>query len=473
MGFTDPAVTEEAHADLEALAARIAGFDYTGLDIRELLELQSRRERLACAAETVDHEILAAAQTRTTAKDIGAKDWADVMHIRLRISRDEARRRARDTDHVGPRSAITGEPLGPVWPAVAQAQAEGAINVEHVAVITHFFTKLPLWVDPATRSQCEQTLVALARRQSPEDLRQAAKDLLYRLDQDGPEPDDAERDRKRGFTVGKQCSDGMSDAKAQLDPQARAYWEALFEKLAAPGMCNPTDDAPCVSGTPTKAQIDADTRTLAQRQHDAFKMIGRMALASGMFGEHNGLPVSVVVTTNLQDLERGAGIALTHTGSKLPMRDLIHMAAAGAHHYLLVFDKHSSVPLYLGRARRTASVGQRLALFGRDGGCTRPNCTAPASRSQAHHVDQDWRANGQTDIINLGLACGCDNQAADTGGWTTTMGPDGRVHWTPPPLLDVGQPRTNQYHHPTLYPTESGNDGGDGDGDSETDSPTS
>ncbi|MEZ0053041.1 hypothetical protein ABIA30_004068 [Mycobacterium sp. MAA66] len=31
--------------------------------------------------------------------------------------------------------------------------------------------------------------------------------------------------------------------------------------------------------------------------------------------------------------------------------------------------------------------------------------------------------------------------------------------------MDVGQPRTNQYHHPTLYPIE-GND------DDETDSPT-
>ncbi|RUP30648.1 MAG: HNH endonuclease, partial [Mycolicibacterium sp.] len=54
------------------------------------------------------------------------------------------------------------------------------------------------------------------------------------------------------------------------------------------------------------------------------------------------------------------------------------------------------------------------------------------------------------------------------GGWSTTMGPDGRTHWTPPPLLDVGQPRTNQYHRPTLYPAE-----GEGGGDGETDSPAS
>lgn len=108
-----------------------------------------------------------------------------------------------------------------------------------------------------------------------------------------------------------------------------------------------------------------------------------------------------------------------------------------------------------------------MMLFARDRGCTRPGCTAAASRCQAHHVTTDWRQGGPTDITNLTLACGPDNRLADTGGWTTTMGRGGRAHWTPPPLLDTGQPQTNQYHHPTLYPTETGDDHG-----GESDSPT-
>ena len=210
MGFSDPAAVEEAYAAYEAAAARIAALDHSGLPIKTLLALQSRRETLKCAAEAVDHQILAAAQTQATAKDIGAKDWPEVLHIRHRISRDEARRRVRDTDHLGPRSAITGEPLGPVWELVAAAQAEGAINVEHVAVITAFFTKVPLWVDPTTLAQCERDLVAGARYKTPEELGAAAKDLLYRLDQDGPEPDDDEPDPKRSFVMGKQQPDRFS-----------------------------------------------------------------------------------------------------------------------------------------------------------------------------------------------------------------------------------------------------------------------
>ncbi|WP_418003161.1 DUF222 domain-containing protein [Mycobacterium sp. PDNC021] len=312
--------------------------------------------------------------------------------------------------------------------------------------------------------QCQQTLVARARHQTPEELRAAANKLLYELDQDGPEPDDTERDRKRGITHGNQRRDGTSEVTGTLTPEARAYWDAIYDKYAAPGMCNPADETPCTSGTPTAEQIANDTRTQAQRQHDAQMWIARLALTSGMLGEHNGLPVTVVATATIADLERGTGLAVTHTGSKLPIPDLIRMAAGGAHHYLLIFHNHTRVPLYFGRARRTATPGQRLALFARDRGCTRPNCTAPASRSQAHHLIP-WKHGGSTDITNLALACGPDNRAADTGGWTTTM-KNGRAHWTPPPLLDVGQPRTNQYHHPTLYPTEE-----EGDGDGESDSP--
>ena len=463
MGLTDPAVIEEAYAAYVAAAARLAALDYSGLPIKTLLALQSRRETLKCAAEAVDHQILAAAQTQATAKDIGAKNWPEVLHIRLRISREEARRRVRDCDHLGPRSAITGEPLGPVWELVAAAVAEGAINSEHVQVITWFFQKLPLWAaDPITVAQCEKDLVAGARVKTPEDLRRAAADLLYRLDQDGPEPDDTERDRTRGITHGKQRSDGTSEVSGTLTPEARAYWDAIYDKYAAPGMCNPADETPCYSGTPTAEQIANDTRTLAQRQHDAQMWVARMALTSGMLGEHNGLPVSVVGTCTVTDLEKRAGVAVTHTGTKLPVKDLVRMAAQGSDNYLAVFDDHTGQPLYLGRAARTASAAQRLALFARDLGCTRPNCTAPASRSQAHHIT-NWREDGLTNVDTMTLACGCDNRLVDTGGWSTTMGPDGRTHWTPPPLLDVGQPRTNQYWHPTLYPPESGDDEGETD----------
>ena len=70
----------------------------------------------------------------------------------------------------------------------------------------------------------------------------------------------------------------MTALAADLTPQAWAVWEVIFAKYAAPGMCNPADDEPCTTGTPSQAQIDNDDRTLAQRQHDAMLAIGRIAL---------------------------------------------------------------------------------------------------------------------------------------------------------------------------------------------------
>ena len=67
----------------------------------------------------------------------------------------------------------------------------------------------------------------------------------------------------------------MSSVTGNLTPEAKAVWEVIFAKYAAPGMCNPDDPQPCSSGTPTQAQIDNDHRTLAQRQHDALIVIGR------------------------------------------------------------------------------------------------------------------------------------------------------------------------------------------------------
>ena len=461
---TDRATIEGAYTDLEALCARIAGFDYTGLSVPELLDLLSRREILARRAPTVDHALLAALQTQSTPREIGAKNWADVLGIRLHVSGTEAKRRVQDAADLGPRTSVTGESLPPAREHVAAAQAAGLISGEHIAILNSFAKKLPSWVDTATRSGWEQALVTeAAAGQSPEELSAAADALAFLVNQDGPEPDEAEKARKRAIIVGKQGADGMSKISGFLTPQARAWLEAGREKLGAPGMANPDDEDPCISGTPSQAQIDGDRRSAEQRNHDALAALAQLGLQSHKLGEHNGLPVSVVVTTTLQDLQAGTGMALTHTGTRLNVGELVNLVArTGAHHYLAVFDKHTNIPLYLGRARRTATAGQRLVLFARDRGCTRPGCTAPASRCQAHHASADWQHGGLTNADTQALACGCDNRLVDEGRWHTTM-TGGRAHWHPPPLLDTGGPRTNTYWHPQLYPPDDGEDDGETD----------
>ena len=70
----------------------------------------------------------------------------------------------------------------------------------------------------------------------------------------------------------------------------------------------------------------------------------------------------------------------------------------------------------------------------------------------AHEVPDGWAAaNGETNINELTLACGPDNRLVEEGGWTTRKRKDGRTEWIPPPHLDTGQSRVNDYHHPEKY----------------------
>ncbi|HTY31389.1 HNH endonuclease signature motif containing protein, partial [Mycobacterium sp.] len=130
----------------------------------------------------------------------------------------------------------------------------------------------------------------------------------------------------------------------------------------------------------------------------------------------------------------------------LPMSDLIRMASH-AHHYLAIFDQGK--PLALHHTKRLASPAQRIMLYAKDRGCTKPGCDAPAYHSQVHHV-RGWATTRRTDINDLTLACGPDNRLAENG-WTTRTNAQGQTEWIPPPHLDHGQPRTNGFHHPERF----------------------
>lgn len=67
--------------------------------------------------------------------------------------------------------------------------------------------------------------------------------------------------------------------------------------------------------------------------------------------------------------------------------------------------------------------------------------------SRGHRLEND----GRTDINDLTFACGPDNRLIETTGWTTRKRQDGRTEWIPPPDLDTGQTRVNNYHHPERY----------------------
>jgi hypothetical protein len=389
----------------------------------------------------IEHPLINQISAQADATELGGKLPAALAN-RLLISRAEASRRIHEAADLGERRALNGEPLEPVLPATAEAQRNGELGAGHVVVIRGFFHRLPDFVDVETQVKADAQLARLGGEHRPDELAKLADKLTDCLNPDGNFSDN-DRARRRGIAIGKQGLDGMSPITGYLTPEARATFDAVLAKLAAPGMCNPEQEMPCVDGAPSERAVGSDTRTCAQRSHDALNAGLRALLASGELGQHNGLPASIIVTTTLRELEASSGKALTGGGTLLPMSDVIRLAGH-AHHYLAIFDKGKALALY--HTKRLASPAQRIVLYAKDRGCSFPGCSVPANLCETHHCNP-YATNPVTDINDLTLACGPNHQLAEQG-WTTRKNQRGDTEWIPPPHLDRGQARVNTFHHP-------------------------
>ncbi len=426
---------------LEAGYKRALDLTFDALTTPERLAVLERFEGFRRQQPAIEHGLINQLAAQADATELGGK-LAPALANRLRISRAEAARRVHEAADLGERRALNGEALPPLLEATAAAQRNGDLGAGHVAVIRSFVHRLPDFVDLETRCKAEAQLARLSREHRPDELAKLADKLTDCLNPDG-DFTDIDRAKRRGLTIGKQDIDGMSPINGWLNPEARATIDAVFAKLAAPGMCNAEDETPCVSGTPSQAAIQGDTRSAPQRNHDALLAAARALLASGELGQHNGLPTSIIVTTTLQELEKSAGRGLTGGGTLLPMSDVIRLGSH-AHHYLAIFDNGKALALY--HTKRLASPAQRIVLYARDRGCTFPGCTIPGYLCQVHH-DDPYATHPVTDINGLTLVCHPNHPLAEQG-WTTRKNSRGDTEWIPPAHLDRGQPRINTYHHP-------------------------
>lgn len=363
----------------------------------------------------------------------------DLLWSRLRITRAEVRRRFRIAARIRPRRNLTGPPVAPELPDVAAAVEEGQIGDDHIKAVTTALDQLPAKVSPADREAAENALVRHATEQDAVFVTAIGHAIADRLNPDGNFSDE-DRERRRNLVLGRQGPDGMSGLTGCIDPETRAYLEAIIAAVR-PGQRQP------------EIPEHRDTRTSGQRCHDALKLALRHSIESGAIGTHRGVPVTIIVTTKLTDLDQAAhamtdpdipmpSAVRTGGGSRLPMRDLIRMAANSIH-YLAIFEGHSDRPLYLGRSKRIATLDHRIICHARDHGCTRPNCPEPGYHSEVHH-SPDWAHNGRTDADALYFACGADHGGATRGDLQTYVTEQGRLAWTD----GTGRPRINHLHHP-------------------------
>lgn len=438
-----PSGAADAISAVDDAIAALGSVAWDTLPIGQLCAVIERVETTRRRATVIAHDLARSLDRRSEA-ELGGPSFKLLADV-ARLSPKEARRRIRDAEQLAPRTSLTGQPLPPALPATAAAWNSGTLDPEHLCAIQSFLRELPIDLHPAEVEKAETFLADKAAELRPDQLEVLADRLALPLNPDGVFSD-ADRAAKRGFTwCGRQRRDGMSVGRLTATPELRATIDALLAKFAAPGMCNPDDQTPTVNSEPNQQVADRDARGYAQRQHDALAAILRAQLGDPKLGQHNGLPVTIVVSATLEQLQTGAGVAVTGGGSLLPMSDLIRMASH-AWHYLCVYDTHTARPLYLGRSKRIATADQRIVLHNRDRGCTAPGCHIPGYLTEVHHVTE-WATGGLTNVDELTFACKTDHRKLTTGGWTTRKLQTGATEWIPPPHLPL-KAGTNGFHHP-------------------------
>ncbi|NNG98112.1 DUF222 domain-containing protein [Gordonia araii] len=450
----------------DAALAKAASAPLSAVTEDGLLETARISERLRRRQVGFDAQLLTEVNDRGAHEREGFVRLSTWLSHGLRLGRSEARRRYGQAQKIAKLTGMTGQTLPPALPATAAAVTAGDIGHQHVAVIMAVMRELPHSLPAEVKESAEADLAGMAAQLAPGELSRAGRRLVELLDPDGRLTDETDRQRVRSLFIGIQDRQTMTDLTGRLTPVVRAKFELLLANWAVAGMNNPDDpqaerlfgsvedvaDTDEARERLTRAR-QRDHRSIAQRNHDAFEAFLDYVIGHGGLGKPKRIPGQLVITASLAEIKAGCGTALTATGSLVPIGDLVTLAAH-LDPSLVVFADHTRDVLYQGRAKRSATLAQRLALFARDRGCSAPDCDAPLVASQMHHLP-DWAKGGATDIDKLTPADGRHNRAVGdrAGQWETAYrrrGPDaGRVVWR---LRcrdgTLSRPRINDTHHP-------------------------
>jgi len=450
----------------DAALAKAASAPLAAVTEDNLLAVSRCSERLRRRQVGFDAQLLVEVNDRSAQEREGFVRILTWLSQGLRLGRSEAMRRYRHSQKIAKLTGLSGQTLPPVLPATAAAVAAGDIGHQHVGVIIGVMRELPAALPTDVRETAEADLAKMAAQLAPSELKRAGQRLVELLDPDGRLSDERDRRRNRELFVGFQNRQAMSELSGRLTPGVRAKLDVLLANWAAPGMNNHDDpegdrlfgsveDMPDTEAAREQlAQARRrDYRSAAQRNHDALEALLDYVMGHGGLGKPKRIPGQLVITASLSDIKAGCGSALTATGAIVPVGELVKVAAH-LDPSLVVFGDHSREVLYLARASRSATLGQRLALFARDRGCTAPDCDHAFHLSEAHHLP-DWAKGGATDIDKLTAADGRHNRAVGDrpGQWETVYRRHGancgRVEWRLRRRDGTfGKARINQVHHP-------------------------
>ena len=432
------AALDKVGDDLAELVA--AAFDDDGLRTSaddELMEVLTAASRLQRAAEALMSEAVAqvlerddqrAHPDRLTTLN-GCRNVGELLQRATRVSGHTANDVIATAKAVGRSVAIsTGELLPAEFPRMRDALGACHVGVDGVVGVVGAFRGC-LTGRAGLRAADEELAAAAcgegadaAPPASAEELRACALVWAAYLDQDGAEPAESRALRKRGFTMGRRGDDGLVAVRGNLLPEVAAQLQ-----LGLDSVLNPKVDAvpaPCFSDSEPSDRDEpvegaADSRTHAQRQHDALAVLLTVAVASGSLPTLGGAAPTLVVSVREEDLARGRGFAhLPGDDAPISIAAARHVACSGAVQRVVTAANGRIVSIET--LDRVFNFSQRRSIVQRDGGCLIPGCHVPPQWCEIHHVEEHSRG-GPTHTDNGVLLCWFHHRTIDSGSWSIRM----------------------------------------------------
>jgi hypothetical protein len=333
--------------------------------------------------------------------------------------------RDQNLDH-GPakRRADTAKELNEL-PGTQAALEGGEISEAHAEVLAKARSKADAKAKAALGAK-ESELLAAGAGETPRQFRERVERFV-KANSDDDGRDEHERKKAAQRLSRHVDGDGMGQLRASLAPEERqTVWSSLdrvSEELFRRGHQDHPADAPVPFAERTSEQRLAEALVEICRRADQFDGPARSADQAVVILQYEDL---------LDRLARN-GISPTQAdGTPIPASVARRMACdAGIIPLILGGD---SIPLDLGRARRTASRGQRLTLEAIWESCSFADCRAPFAWTEIHHIEpvNENDAFGKTDLANLTPVCRPCHDLAHKPGWRLVKHGDGTVVTTAP-----------------------------------------
>ncbi|MEM7339778.1 MAG: HNH endonuclease signature motif containing protein [Actinomycetota bacterium] len=392
-----------AEPDAEALAALLRRARAIEADVSSLVATIGARA-----------DVLAAAGRAAPAGEF----LLDQGQVRARTARDEAAR---------------AEVLG--WaPGVASAVGDGRVGADQLDSLARHTRHLG---DDARARLPVAGLVAEAGRLPADSFDAAVRRAVRAAD---PGEADASAERMRAASEFRHWRDqrtGMGRFTGALDLER-------YEILAG-AIDRETVRMAAAADEPTARDATLAAAALVELVTGSGRAVGGNASGGSGGGRPARAQISLVVDVHTLAAAR-AGVDMpgsppgrTGNGHELTPAALARLSC-DADLRRVVLDERS-LPLDVGRSRRTATESQWAALRAMHVTCAWPGCEQSIDRCQVHHV-RPWAASGPTDLASLVPLCSGHHHRVHEGKWTLTvtpertmriLRPDGVLHVATPP----------------------------------------